>query len=242
MKKLLLSALLPLTALLASCHNDIDLGPTVRGSGPVQSESRTTEEFTEVELPIDAEVYLTQGLTQQVRVEAQSNILDVLETEVEGGRLHIDFGRFNVRRHDRIRVYLTTPRLTRIVLAGSGHIVSTNTWLLPRLEVAISGSGSTDLACEQATSLVTSISGSGEANWQGNAARHEISISGSGQVNSYDLDTDAADVNLVGSGRAKVRVAENLTVRISGSGNVYYKGRPSISTDVSGSGRVVNAN
>lgn len=242
MKKRLLSALLPLAALLAGCHNEINVGPTVRGSGPIESESRTIEEFTEVELPIDAEVYLTQGLTQQVRVEAQRNILDVLETDVDGDRLHIDFGRTTVRKHDRIRVYLTTPRLTRLVLAGSGHIVSTNTWLLPRLEVTISGSGSTDLACEQVTNLTTTISGSGEASWQGNAARHEISISGSGEVGSYDLDTDAADVNLVGSGRAKVRVAENLTVRISGSGNVYYKGRPNISTDVSGSGKVLNAN
>ncbi|QIX62073.1 DUF2807 domain-containing protein [Hymenobacter sp. BT18] len=237
----LLTALLPLAALLAGCHNDI-LGPTVRGSGPIQSETRTIEEFTEVELPIDAEVYLTQGVTQEVRVEAQGNILDVLETDVDGNRLHIDFGRTIVRRHDRIRVYLTTPRLTRLVLAGSGHIVSTNTWLLPRLDVSISGSGSTDLACEQATNLTTTISGSGKARWEGNAGHHEINISGSGEVASYDLDTDAVDVNLVGSGRAKVRVADNLTVRISGSGNVYYKGRPNISTEVSGSGRVLNAN
>ncbi|MBG8553331.1 head GIN domain-containing protein [Hymenobacter guriensis] len=241
MKTFLLSALLPLTVLLASCHNDL-MGPTVRGSGPMTSENRSIRDFTELELPIDAEVYLTQGLTQEVRVEAQRNILDVLETDVEGNRLHIDFGRTTVRKHDRIRVYLTTPTLSRVILAGSGRIESTNTWLLPRLEVSISGSGSTDLACEQATAVATTISGSGRANWRGNAARHEISISGSGQVNSYDLDTDAVDVDLVGSGRARVSATEKLDVRISGSGNVYYKGEPSINTQISGSGRVLSDN
>lgn len=136
---LLLSVLL-----LPACDNDIT-GPRVRGKGPTESEVRTVNSFNRLDLKINAEVIVTQGSPQQVRVEAQRNVLDVLETELNGDELQIEFGKVNVRNHDSIKVYITVPNLTEIQLSGSGKIRSESPLTTTTCAVDVSGSGEVDL-------------------------------------------------------------------------------------------------
>jgi hypothetical protein len=182
---------------------------------------------------------LTQGSPQQVRVEAQRNVLDVLETELNGDELQLEFGRVNVRDHDPIKIYITVPNLTEVQLSGSGKIRSNTPWSANSCEVKVSGSGSVAMDFTQATSLRTNVSGSGEAQVKGISQSHNINISGSGQVKATDLSTQDTYVAITGSGRSYVRAERTLSAEISGSGSVYYKGSPTINTRITGSGRVL---
>ncbi|UOQ68712.1 head GIN domain-containing protein [Hymenobacter volaticus] len=234
--------LFPLLAVLAltSCDNEHNIiGPRVRGTGPTESEIRTLDNFNRVDLKMDAEVILTQGSPQQVRVEAQRNVLDVLETELNGDELQLEFGRVNVRDHDPIKIYITVPNLTEVQLSGSGKIRSSTPWSASTCEVKVSGSGSVAMDFTQATSLRTNVSGSGEAQVKGISQSHNINISGSGQVKATDLSTQDTYVAITGSGRSYVRAERTLSAEISGSGSVYYKGSPTINTRITGSGRVL---
>lgn len=119
------AALLTTTA----CDREGDLlGPIVRGTGPTQTETRTINNFSRLELKIDADVILTQGSPQQVHIEAQRNILDVLKTELAGDKLKIECGRYNVRGHDPVRIYITVPALTEVEVSGAGKVSSTTPW------------------------------------------------------------------------------------------------------------------
>ncbi|GAA4377945.1 head GIN domain-containing protein [Hymenobacter koreensis] len=244
MKTNWLPSLLFSTLLLtASCNHDGDsFGPRVRGTGPTQSETRTLNAFSRVELKVDADVVITQGPQQEVRIEAQRNILDVLETELNGDQLEIEFGRVNVRSHDPIRIYITVPSLSEVEVAGSGSLRSNSAWSANSFRVGVSGSGKADLDLANVNSLRTTISGSGEVNLRGTAPTHTISISGSGRVNSYDLITQDTNVNISGSGRSYVYTSRNLNAEISGSGTVYYRGTPLVTTRISGSGKVLTGN
>jgi hypothetical protein len=82
---------------LSACHNDDIWG--IRGEGPVVSETRNIAGFHQIYLSIDGEVILRQGPVQEVAIEAQENILDILETRVRKGKLEIDFKNHPVRRH-----------------------------------------------------------------------------------------------------------------------------------------------
>ncbi|HEX8660110.1 MAG TPA: head GIN domain-containing protein [Hymenobacter sp.] len=238
MKKLLSLLAIP-AVLLTACSNEGDVfGPNVRGTGPTESEVRTLNSFSRLNLKIDAEVFVTQGSPQQVRVEAQRNILNVIETELSNNRLEIEYGRYNVRSHDPIRIYVTLPNITELEVSGSGKISSTAPLTATNCRVDVSGSGEANLNFAQADALQTNVAGSGEVRLSGNAPSHNINISGSGRVSTYDLSTLDTYVSISGSGRSYVRAARALNVDISGSGSVYYKGNPTISSRVTGSGRV----
>jgi hypothetical protein len=84
------------------------------------------------------------------------------------------------------------------------------------------------------------ISGSGNINIEGLAVSQQVSISGSGNYNAANLLTDAALINIFGSGNCRIVVNHSLNAAIHGSGSVYYSGNPSVyHTSILGSGKVV---
>ena len=243
MKKLLLLLALPAAMLTTACNHEGDItGPSVRGTGPTQTETRTLSNFNRLELKIDADVIITQGSPQQVRLEAQRNILDILETEMSGDKLEIEYGRYRVRGHDPIRIYVTVPSLTEVEVSGSGKVSSTSPWTAASFRVGVSGSGEANLNFAQVEALRSNVSGSGEVKLSGTAPSHNVNISGSGRVNAYDLATQDSYVAISGSGRSYVRAARTLNADIAGSGSVYYRGNPTVSSRISGSGKVLADN
>jgi len=66
----------------------------------------------------------------------------------------------------------------------------------------------------------------------------DIFITGSGDVNAYDLEVEDCMVNISGAGKCELNVINNLDVQISGVGNIYYSGHPSLTSDISGVGNV----
>jgi len=237
-----LAASLALSLLLGGCQCD-DLFPErLSGHGATVAESRTVPAFSRVALDLDGTVFLTQGPTSSIRVEAQRNVLDVLKTDVSGGKLAIGFGRVSVRRHDPIRIYVTTPDLTGVGVSGAGEVRAREAWAVQDLDLSLAGSGTIRFDQLTARDLNTDVSGSGRVQLSGLARANSVGISGSGRVEAHDLSLQTADVNLSGSGTSYLTATQALRATISGSGKVYYKGRPAVTARVSGSGRVVDAN
>ncbi len=105
----------------------------------------------------------------------------------------------------------------------------------------ISGSGNINFNMET-NDLDIDLSGSGIATIHGSAPQQKINISGSGDFNGFEAYGEAAEVNISGSGNARVQLNQSLDARISGSGNIWYKGSPTVSSDITGSGAIRNAN
>jgi hypothetical protein len=209
----------------------------ISGEGPIVKRTLDLSSFDKVVLTNNAKVYLRQGSSQSVEVEAQQNIIDNLVKEVSDNTWKIRFDD-PVRRYDGMKVYITIPSLTGVRLSGSGSIISENTFTgIDELGVSISGSGDIRLSVE-ANMIDSHISGSGDIRLAGRTDKHGISISGSGEVEAYDLTSSSCKVRISGSGDCQIEVQEDLEVRISGSGDVNYKGRPRISSRISGSGDI----
>jgi hypothetical protein len=209
----------------------------IRGEGPKITKTLDVDNFDGVGLSINADLYLTQGDSYSFRIEAQENIIENIETDIDGGYLKIKFDK-NVGRHAGITIWITMPTLTKAYLSGSGLIKSERPFKgLGNLEVGISGSGDIDLAFD-AADVNTRISGSGDIRLNGSARNMEIRISGSGEVAAGGLTTNNCSVRISGSGDCEVNAEGDLVVSTSGSGDVYYRGRPRVKAKVSGSGEV----
>jgi hypothetical protein len=242
-----------------SCENYRLTG--IRGSGLVVSENIEISLIEGLNLEIPATVYLTKGDEQSIRIDAQQNILDNIETHVSNEVLTIKFDK-NVAKHEDIYVYITLAHLKQLGISGSGEISSESNFTTEnKLIVSISGSGNIDIAAD-APEVEMSISGSGDIKLEtftqkltgsisGSAdilldgkseGSANYSISGSGNIKAYDFETLDCYVSTAGSGNAKVFATRTLDVKIAGSGDVYYKGNPTLSVNIAGSGNVVNAN
>jgi len=255
-KTFLFISIAALGVLLTGCSID-EICTT--GEGSTESEIIALPQFTGVDLRISGNVYLTQGETQEVRVEGQSNIIEKLKLDVDDQVWKIDFEGC-VRNHDQLDVYITLPELDYLRVGGSGNIEGQTVFTVDDVDLIVSGSGNIILEMDadhvnnkisgsgdmdlimRANQLESLINGSGNLTYTGAVPSHVLDIRGSGTLAAFDLETQSSELNLSGSGDAEVFATESLEINITGSGDVFYKGTPALDIKVNGSGEVVDAN
>jgi len=128
----------------------------------------------------------------------------------------------------------------RLALNGSGDLELV-TLSAQALAISLAGSGDVRLG-EVAVdgSLEAVVKGSGDlvARGRGRAEDVELAIVGSGDIDFRHIDAAGVEVNIVGSGNARLGAMQTLDVTVLGSGDVYYRGDPEIGTTILGSGRL----
>lgn len=217
-------------------------GERVTGSGRSASEVRSVGDFEAIATKGSIDIVVRQGSPSQVQVEADDNLLDLLQTVVEGGRhgdtlqvrwksgTHID-------TRSQVRVLVTTPTLKALAGSGSGDF-SVGPLQTPSLKLSLSGSGDARFEGLKTGELSISVSGSSDVRGNGEAGKLGISIAGSGDVDLIDLKSEEVSVSIAGSGDAKVQATRQLKVSVAGSGDVTYVGDAAVSSRVAGSGSI----
>jgi predicted small secreted protein len=217
-KKLVITLTVALMMTLACSFVTVDAN-TVRGSGKVISETRNLSGFTSIELQGLTDVELTLEESESVVVEAEDNLVPLIETKVQSGKLIVGIpSNTNVSTTKPMRVKVTMKALNGIVLSGSGNIKAS------------------DL---EGKALKIDLSGSGNITVKGEVDSVNITLSGSGEVICDELKAQAAAVTLNGSGNVQVYASESLEATIGGSGNIRYSGDPAkVSKHITGSGSI----
>ena len=209
----------------------------ITGEGDVVKRTLEVDNFDGIVLGFHGDVYLTQGSSQKVEVEAQANIIENINTEVKNGVWHVNNKR-NVRNTKKVKVYVTMTDLSKAAISGSGNLVMTNTFRnLDDVKLSISGSGDLEASIE-AGDVSSHISGSGRILVKGSAKSNDMHISGSGDINARDLEVETCEIHISGSGDCSVFVNQSIDAHVSGSGDIDYKGSPNIKSRISGSGDI----
>ena len=235
MKTLLVALLVAGLFIFPSCKKIV-------GEGPVVTETRSVGSFTGISFETAGKVNFTIGPKLPVELTAQRNILDVLQTNIVNGVLHIDFkDNVRVKDYEEIIVNITAPSADYLRLSGSGDMNVHGVLATNGLTMILSGSGNIYVQTAIiADKIKAKVSGSGSISvLNGSAINEDVDISGSGNVELGGVTAQNATTHTSGSGDVKLSVSKNLDVHISGSGSVYYHGNPVISTHISGSGRVI---
>jgi hypothetical protein len=241
MKSLLYSALALTAALgLSACTDEFIC---VNGKGPLTETTLDLAPIQGLRVGGSANVYLSEGSTQEIRVRTQENIIPALDFEVIGDALVIDLdGCYHSYDLD---VYITLAQpLAEIQVSGSADVRSQGRLTAAdTLKLDVSGSGEISLESE-AKFVLSSISGAGGISLDGAADSHWADLSGSGDLKAFGFLTTNSYLVVTGATQSEVSVNSGiLDVNLSGAGTVTYKGLPSsINTRISGSGRVINGN
>lgn len=211
----------------------------VVGNGNLETQDRPIQRAERIKLAGSYDVEITQGPTTSVKVEADENILPFILTRSEDGFLIIKSkDHVSLSTDNTIKIFITTPKLEQVNLAGSGNIIGKNKFTGgDNLTLKIAGAG--DMKMDVNTpSIEAEIAGSGSMTLTGETRDQRIRISGVGDYIGEALKSENAVVKIAGSGNVKLFAAATLDVNIAGVGSVYYKGSPAVKQHVAGSGEV----
>ena len=231
-----ITVILVLLITTSSCFMEGITG--IKGNGNVVSEDREiSSDFDAIKVQQGINLYLTQGNSTKLNVEADENILDLLLTEVKNGELKVYFEK-NVYRAKARNVYLTTKEISKI-RTSSGALVKSENTLQSNILDLDSSSGSSIKIYVNATEVTSECSSGADIDIFGNA---EIFSAKASSGSSIDADKfEAVDVYAkVSSGASiDVNVTGNLTAKASSGGNVNFEGNPtSVNKDTSSGGSV----
>ena len=214
---------------------------TERGSGVIKSETRKVSGFDEIDLDYPAEVFIKQGASESLTIEADDNLLPQLVAEVRDGTLHIENGERDyderVNPSQMVRITITVKNLREVDFSTAGKL-AIDGLKGDTLSIFLSGAGNVALNDLELEKLTASLSGAGEFTASGSATELSLTISGFGSFDSPNLATQTADVRISGAGSATLRVEKSLDASISGAGSVNYYGSPSVTQAISGAGDV----
>jgi len=213
----------------------------IDGNGNKVKQTRSVGRYTAVASSGFWDVMIAYGESNSIEIEGDENLLEYIETKVEGNTLSIDSKKhFNLRSKNRIVVYVTLTRMTGVSLSGSGDIIGKGKFRNDGTTTFhVSGSGSIKIDLDKVDAAEVGISGSGGIRLTGSASSVDARISGSGNIDCSDLISDNATARVSGSGNIKLNANKSLEASIAGSGNVSYKGIASdVRKHISGSGRV----
>jgi hypothetical protein len=189
----------------------------VQGSGVAKTEPRDVEKFDELSLMGGMDAVVTIGDRQSVSIEADDNVLPIIETKVEDGKLIVQpTESYNPKTPVKLTITVTQIR-----------------------GVSVNGSGDVDVdGLNGASSFAVAINGSGDVTAKGSADSVSVAVRGSGDVKLQDLQAKNGKVAVAGSGDVTVNASDKLDVSVAGSGDVKYVGSPKLTKSIAGSGSV----
>jgi predicted small secreted protein len=252
------SAILLIAMLVSGCSFQ-----TVSGSGKLSSETRTVSGFSSVTLAGIGDLYITQGPTELVRIEAEDNLIPYFDTSVVGGTLMIglkdQYMGITLQPTRPVKFYVTLPKIEAVTLAGSGNIfasqlktaafkisllgsgnISTDTLTATTLDLLLSGSGNLNLGSVSASQVNSIISGSGDIQVNTlTASKLSSRTTGSGNITLGGEVTDQS-AEILGSGayQAAGLKSATATVNVTGSGNSQVSASSTLNVTILGSGDV----
>lgn len=189
----------------------------VKGSGNSATEHREVSRFTGIDVSSSFQVEITAQKDFSVTVEADDNILPLIETEVNRGVLNIECSR-RVSPKTPMKIIISAPDIESIETSGVANVTLNS---LKNAGLNIDSSGASKV-------LVT-----------GETSKLVVDVSGATKIDTEGLVTENADVDSSGASSVKVNVTGTLRSDASGASKITYSGTPrELNTKKSGAASV----
>ncbi|MFN2304009.1 MAG: head GIN domain-containing protein [Anaerolineales bacterium] len=237
--------LLPITiliissAIISACQ--IPYINFTRGTGEIITETRNVAGFNKIRLDGAGRLFIKQGSSESLEIEAEENVMDELTSEVSGDTLILGYENRSWWRSiiptSPIVYNLTVVDLNELTLNGAGDLNIENLETAS-FKITMNGAGQINVEGLMATDLSVRIAGTGTIAINGEARTQSISIDGAGNYQASDLKTSSTEITIDGLGNATIWATENLDITINGGGSLSYYGSPSVSQDVNGLGDI----
>ncbi len=194
------------------------------GNGNVVEQDRAVEPFSAIEIGGVLNVYLAQGDTEALTVEADENLLDIIETENRGNTLIVRLKKgVELKKAKEKNVYITLRSIDELDIGGVVQVESTTPLNLEQLDLDVGGVCQVDLEL-RGNRLDADASMVGSLTLRGKLQEANIQNGGVGTLKAFDLEVDKLTIKNSGVGSAEVQAQDEISITSSGVGSVRYKG------------------
>ncbi len=201
-------------------------------------EYREKPDFCGLVHKCSAHVYLTQGDTQIIRIEADSAIIKRLRTDIFKESLLV-WTQTNIEKAVCLNAHLTIKDLNYIESSGLGGLENSDTLKADTLKLVTKFFGGMKLNID-CNHLILEIGGSRPVFLAGKAKSCEINHTSTPLLDASGLEVDRCKITITYTGIVKLNAKREIIARISGDGGIYYLGEPDIiDKEISGKGFMV---
>jgi len=192
-------------------------------------QTRKITGFHGISVTSGIDLYLTQKNVEEVTVEAESEDLDKIITEVEGGVLHIyikEKSWLNLNWNSKPRkVHVSFKTLDKLDASAGSDVVTVSPIKVDNLRVDSSSGSDVKLEVNAGEMRVASSSGS-DVTLKGNAGKLEVDASSGSDIDASDLSSKDCDASVSSGSDIDVNVTETLKANASSGGDISYSGNP----------------
>jgi hypothetical protein len=235
---LLLLSLLSL--FLSACNM---FGERIHGNGNVKSVTRQADHFNIVSVRSNINLHIKQDSAWSVRIEADENLLELIETQVHDGLLEIKVAQsYELEPSRSINVFVTAPEFAGLKASGASEIKSDSKITTSgTLDIDVSGASNIKLDIKSPR-VKAELSGASKATLRGETKDLSLRGSGASEFMCFELMAENTDVDVSGASNGDVFASVKLKADASGASNVRYKGNPTVTSNTSGAGSVNSSN
>ncbi len=213
-----------------SCKKE-NLCDCVKSTGTQLSTYRELSNFNCIYLEGKIDVYVTQGSTFTVRVDAGENLQSLIKTELDGETLKVvNNNRCNwVRDYDKkISVYITAPHFKYIENSGLGTIETIGVITQSEITCRIKNSGAIKLNLN-VDRVGGSAHGNGDLYLSGITKQFFYDYVGTNYLYASELTIkEYVYLHSVTLGKSYINAPQNglMDIIIDQAGSIYYTGNP----------------
>ncbi len=176
----------------------------VKGSGVVKTETRELPKFSAVDFGGAIELEIVAQKDQRVEIEADDNILPLINTEVKGDTLYIS-NQQRINWHSKVKVRISVQDLNSLNVSGASKASAAN------------------IKCDN---FKLDVSGASKISLAGETNNLSVEASGASRVEASDLKATKATAEASGASKIYVNATESVEADASGASGISYSGNP----------------
>ena len=227
-----------IATIFSSCN--VNMFNRISGNKNVISENRKVQEdFTKVKVSSGLDLYLSQGSSNKITVEADENLHDIIITEVKNGVLKI-YSEENIWRAKARKVYVTVKTLEKLTATSGSDVYAKETIEVDTIEISATSGADIRISLD-ANSVETSSTSGSDIEVSGRTENHASSATSGSSIDAYELYSKNTIVKVSSGADINIHASENIDARASSGGDIDFKGSPKKISKKSNSGGSVSA-
>ena len=224
MKKYFFRTLISLFSFVLLATSCVFIGPSIRGNGNVERQTRELDDFSAVKASHGLEVHLVSDNKEYVVVEADENLFEAIRTEVKGSELKI-YADKQIRSADSKKVFVHYLDIEEVRSSSGSHVI-TNDVLRSKSLILAASSGSHQKMEINTSRLESKCSSGAHISIEGRSQEATFKASSGAHLKAKNLTTRDAEADVSSGAHITFTVLENLEGEASSGGHIYYYGNP----------------
>ncbi|MFI2742560.1 head GIN domain-containing protein [Zhouia sp. PK063] len=205
--------------LFSSCNFNFG----VQGNGNVVTENRDiSESFTQISSAQGIDIYLKQDEKTTIKVEADENLINLIQTNVNGNELVVKASK-NLGMGTK-KVYITLPDVSKLSTSSGASINTENHVNIHDLDIEAS-SGSDIKVNISADNVYSSTSSGATIVLTGTAHNITAEASSGSNIKANDLEVKFANGSASSGANISFNAQDKFTADESSGGNVNNQGK-----------------